>query len=79
MANSGYWAQTPWPREQLVLFPTRLDEVIAPDAPVRLLSELLERLDFSAMEARYHGSLGQPPIHPRLCRCRRCARVRLDC
>lgn len=66
MTETGYWASAPSPRDQLVLFPTRLDEVIAAEAPVRLLAELLSRLDFSAFEARYHGQLGQPPIHPRV-------------
>jgi transposase len=66
MAGTDYWAESPLPREQLVLFPTHLDEVVPGDAPVRLLAELLGCLDFSAFEARYHGRRGQPPIHPRV-------------
>lgn len=65
-SSSGYWAKPPQPRDQLVLFPTRLDDAIPADSPVRLLSALLEQLDFSAFEARYHGQRGQPPIHPRI-------------
>ncbi|MFG0336153.1 MAG: IS1182 family transposase [Maioricimonas sp. JB049] len=65
-SSSGYWARPPQPRDQLVLFPTRLDDAIPDEAPVRLLSAVLEQLDFSAFEARYHGERGQPPIHPRI-------------
>lgn len=52
------------PRGQHVLFPQRLDEVIAGDAPVRVLVALLEEVDWSAWEKAYTGK-GQPPIHPR--------------
>lgn len=62
----GNWQRAPEPREQLVMFPRRLDEVIGPEHPVRLLNELLGRMDWSAWEARYHGRLGQPAIHPRI-------------
>jgi transposase len=52
------------PRGQHVLFPQRLDEVIAGDAPVRVLVALLEEVDWSMWEKAYTGT-GQPPIHPR--------------
>lgn len=52
------------PREQLVLFAETLEERIPEDHPVRILDEILEALDWSEWEARYHGSFGQPPIHP---------------
>ena len=52
------------PREQIVLFPTALEDAIAPDHPVRLVDEILDQLDWTAWEASYHGSKGQPPIHP---------------
>jgi len=53
-------------REQLVLFPTRLDEAIGPRHRVRLFDEILARLDWSVWEAEYNLKLGQPPIHPKI-------------
>ena len=52
------------PREQLVLYPQCLDELVARDAPVRTFSALLDTVDWSAWEQEYAGC-GQPPIHPR--------------
>lgn len=52
------------PRDQLVLIPTALEEIIAQDHPVRLVDEILDQLDWKPWEAAYHGSHGQPPIHP---------------
>lgn len=60
------WAKAPQKREQLVMFPTRLDEAIAPDHVVRLLDEILSRLDWSDWEADYDLTRGQPPIPPRV-------------
>lgn len=60
------WAKARESRDQIVLFPTRLDDVVPQDHCVRLLDEILERLDWSAWEAKYHLRLGQPPIHPRV-------------
>jgi transposase len=62
----AYWAQAPVDREQLVLFPSKLDEAIGEDHPVRLLDEMLTAMDWSAWEARYSGVAGQPAIHPRV-------------
>lgn len=61
-----YWAKPPESREQLVLFPTRLDDVVGAEHPVRLLDEILGRLNWSVWEAEYHGARGQPPIPPRV-------------
>jgi transposase len=61
-----YYSQPPVPRDQLVLFPTKLDDAIRPMHPVRLLNEICEQLDWSVFEAGYHGSRGQPPIPPRI-------------
>ena len=52
------------PREQLQLIPTALEEAIASDHPVRMVDELLSQLDWTTWESQYHGSFGQPPIHP---------------
>lgn len=60
------WAAAPQARHQLVLFEHRLDDAISAQHPVRLLDEILCGIDWSPWEARYHGRLGQPPIHPRV-------------
>ena len=60
------WAQPTQDRNQLVLFSTKLDDVIPDDHVVRILDRLLDQLDWQVMEATYHGRLGQPPIHPRI-------------
>lgn len=60
------WVAAPQRREQMVLFAERLDDVLSPEHSVRLLDEILAQLDWSAWEAKYHGRLGQPPIHPRV-------------
>lgn len=62
----AYWARPPESREQAVLFPQRLDDALPPEHVVRLLDEILGRMDWSRFEARYHGRAGQPPIHPRV-------------
>ncbi len=59
-----YWRTAPMPRGQLVLFPTTLEQRIPDDHPVRAVDEMLDRLDWSEWEAKYHGAAGQPPIHP---------------
>ena len=64
--KNNYWASAPLPREQMVLFQSRLDEVISDDHPARMYAELTEGYDWSAWEATYHGWRGQPPIHPRI-------------
>jgi len=58
------FAATKAPREQLVLFPQCLDELVAADAPVRALDALLDEIDWDPWELQYEGC-GQPPIHPR--------------
>lgn len=62
--KASYWQDAPMPREQLVLIPTALEEMIPTDHPVRLIDEILDTLDWTKWEAAYHGSYGQPPIHP---------------
>lgn len=62
--KTSYWQDAPMSREQLVLIPKSLEESIPADHPVRLVDEILSQLDWSAWEATYDGSRGQPPIHP---------------
>jgi transposase len=65
MASVDYWAAAPMQRQQMALFAPTLDEMIAADDPVRVVDEVLAGLDWSAWEAEYDGTRGQPPIHPR--------------
>lgn len=61
------WAAAALDRDQLVLFPERLDDVVPADDPVRLLDEILGNLDWSAWEAGYKDvACGRPPLSPRL-------------
>ena len=60
------WARTPEDRNQMVLFPEKLDDIIPPDATVRVFDEILSVLDFSEFEKKYDLTRGQPPIHPRV-------------
>lgn len=60
------WAKSPETREQMVLFPRRLDDAIGEGHNVRLLDEILARLDWSKWELAYNLRRGQPPIHPRV-------------
>ncbi len=64
--KNAYWQDAPAPRNQLVLFTESLESRIPEDHPVRLLDEILGSLDWTSWEAKYHGSFGQPPIHPRI-------------
>lgn len=61
----GKWADPQIDRYQQTLFAPTLDAMIAADHPVRLFDELLQAMDWSAWEARYELTVGQPPIHPR--------------
>ena len=60
------WAKPPQDRSQWVLFPERLDEAVASDHLVRLLDDILCRLDWTSWEATYHVNRGQPAIPPRV-------------
>lgn len=50
-------------RDQVLLFPERLDEYVSEDSPVRLIDAFVERLDLAAMN--FHGvesrEWGVPP------------------
>jgi transposase len=50
-------------QNQIVLFPTRLDEYIPEDSPVRLVSKIVDELDISVITKSYKpdGSLGYDP------------------
>lgn len=60
------FAAAPESREQAILFPQKLDEVIPMNHRVRLFDDIMGRIDWSSWEGTYHRRLGQPPIHPRV-------------
>ena len=60
------WAESPEIRDQMVLFPSRLIDAIGQDHNVRLLDDILARLDWSKWESAYDLTRGQPPIHPKV-------------
>ena len=59
-------AQPECDRDQMVLFASRLDEAVDKDHLVRVVDQVLGRVDWRPMENLYHQPLGQPPIHPRV-------------
>jgi transposase len=52
-------------RNQLILMPQSLDEMVAEDEPVRLLSYVMDRLDYGELERSYPGG-GCPAYPPKL-------------
>lgn len=60
-----YWAKPAVSRRQMALFSPTLDEAIGEHDAVRLFDEILSSVDWKPWEGRYHGRVGQPPIHPR--------------
>lgn len=60
------WAEPKTKRDQMVLFTSRLDEAVSEDHVVRVVDQVLGRIDWRPMERLYHQRLGQPPIHPRI-------------
>jgi transposase len=60
------WAKAPGPRDQYLLISKTSDDLVSRDHPIRILNEVLGRMDWSKWERKYHGYRGQPPIHPRL-------------
>lgn len=50
---------------QISLFPARLDQNIAEDAPVRLVNQIVDQLDISSIEMSYKGG-GASSFHPRM-------------
>lgn len=50
---------------QLVLFPQRIDEDIAPNDPVRLVNSVVDGLDLERFRKLYRER-GRSPYHPRM-------------
>jgi transposase len=53
-------------REQMILFPTSLDDAVPHDAFVRDFDAILRELDWAGFEAEYHPTLGASAMHPRV-------------
>lgn len=51
--------------KQTVLFPQRIDEDIAENDPVRIVSDIVDQLDISNFHKLYN-SIGRCPYHPRM-------------
>ena len=61
------WNEPALSRDQQVLFPEKLDQIIPPDHRVRQIDLIMRRIDWSTWEARYKPTdVGRPPIHPRV-------------
>ncbi len=60
-----HFAVPPVGRDQLTLFTEKLDDIIDDDHPVRLLDDILEKIDWTAWGEFLRVTRGQPPIHPR--------------
>lgn len=58
------WAQPKETRDQLVLFPEKLDDAIPADHPVRTIWAILQKVNWTRWEKQYVLTKGQPPIHP---------------
>lgn len=58
------WSKPRESRDQMVLFPEKLDDAIAADHPVRVIWAMLQKLDWGRWEDQYDQTQGQPPIHP---------------
>jgi len=57
--------QAPMDPSQVMMFPSSVDESIPADAEVRLLSEAMDRLDWSELESSYSAT-GCPPYPPKV-------------
>ena len=52
-------------QHQILLFPSRLDENIPSVHPVRIVNEIVDKLDISALLSEYKGG-GTSAYHPRM-------------
>lgn len=58
------WAKAIESRDQLVLFPEKLDDAIPAEHSVRSVWSMLQTIDWKPWEQKYVLTNGQPPIHP---------------
>ena len=62
MAKVHYRSYNP---NRIILFPQRIDEDIAGNDPVRIISAIIDQLDLSKFHKLYHG-IGRCAYHPRM-------------
>ena len=62
MAKLHYRSYNP---NQIILFPQRIDEDIAGNDPVRIISAIIDQLDMSSVNKLYNG-MGRCPYHPKM-------------
>ena len=55
----------PYTPNQTILFPQRIDEDIAPDAPVRIVNAIVDSLDLDNFR-RLYKETGRCPYHPKM-------------
>ena len=55
----------PNPSKEILLFPSRIDEDIADDAPVRIIDHVLDKIDISNILKLYHVK-GRNAFYPRM-------------
>src|SRR5690606_39713640 len=55
----------PYHQNQTVLFPSSLDEMIAENHPVRVVSRVIDTIDIKSIHRKYKGG-GTSAYHPRL-------------
>lgn len=58
------WAKPTESRDQIVLFPEKLDDAIPAEHPVRSVWAILQTIDWKPWEQKYVLTHGHPPIHP---------------
>lgn len=52
-------------QDQLMLIPPSLEELVTPNHPVRLVSDIIDRIDLSSLISSYEGG-GSSSYHPRM-------------
>ena len=61
------YASAPIPRDEIALIPRTLGDLIAEDHPLRLIDELLSKLDWTGFEQKLKiERRGRPPLPPQI-------------
>lgn len=61
------WVPPVESRDQLVLFPRKLDDALPDEEPVRQLAAIMDQVDWSSWEAKYaHRGPGRTAVHPKV-------------
>lgn len=65
MSQSSDHLFIPYHPGQATLLPSSLDSLISPSHPVRVVSEIVDRVNLEPLLAQYRGG-GRPSYHPRM-------------